>query len=67
MLPSLALIILVGLALGLPCGQLVLSVAVLAIQGDKLDTYAKARGMQQAEQKMVEALKQDRATRFGAV
>ncbi|MBM6901031.1 sodium:proton antiporter, partial [Gemmiger formicilis] len=31
MLPSLALIILVGLALGLPCGQLVLSVAVLAI------------------------------------
>lgn len=40
---------------------------VLTIQGDKLDTYAKARGMQQAEQKMVEALKQDRATRFGAV
>ncbi|WP_302200447.1 hypothetical protein [uncultured Gemmiger sp.] len=30
-------------------------------------TYGKARGMQQAEQKMVEALKQDRATRFGAV
>lgn len=40
---------------------------VLTIQGDKLDTYAKARGVQQAEQKMVEALKQDRATRFGAV
>lgn len=40
---------------------------VLTIQGDKLDTYAKARGMQQAEQKMVEALKQDRATLFGAV
>lgn len=40
---------------------------VLTIQGDKLDTYAKARGMQQAEQKMVEALQQDRATRIGAV
>ena len=38
---------------------------VLTIQGDKLDTYAKARGMQQAEKKMVEALKQDRLTRFG--
>lgn len=40
---------------------------VLTIQGDKLDTYAKARGMQQAEKKMVEALKQDRLTRFGGV
>lgn len=40
---------------------------VLTIQGDKLDTYAKARGMQQAEKKMVEALKQDRLTRFGHV
>ncbi len=40
---------------------------VLTIQGDKLDTYAKARGMRQAEAKMIEALKQDRAARFGDV
>ncbi|MGN0976738.1 MAG: DegV family protein [Faecousia sp.] len=37
---------------------------VLTIQGDKLDTFAKARGMKQAEEKMVEALKADRTTRF---
>lgn len=40
---------------------------VLTIQGDKLDTFAKARGMKQAEEKMVEALKADRAVRFGDV
>lgn len=40
---------------------------VLTIQGDKLDTYAKARGMRQAEAKMIEAIKQDRAERFGDV
>lgn len=37
---------------------------ILTIQGDKLDTYAKARGMKQAEEKMIEAIKQDRLTRF---
>lgn len=40
---------------------------VLTIQGDKLDTFAKARGMQQAELKMIEAIKKDRATRFANV
>ena len=40
---------------------------VLTIQGDKLDTFAKARGMKQAEEKMLEALKADRATRFADV
>lgn len=38
---------------------------VLTIQGDKLDTFAKARGMKQAEIKMIEAIKKDRAERFG--
>lgn len=40
---------------------------VLTIQGDKLDTYAKARGMQQAELKMIEAIRKDRTTRFADV
>lgn len=40
---------------------------VLTIQGDKLDTFAKARGMKQAEVKMIEAIKKDRAERFGTV
>ena len=40
---------------------------VLTIQGDKLDTFAKARGMQQAEMKMIEATKKDRTTRFANV
>lgn len=40
---------------------------VLTIQGDKLDTFAKARGMKQAEIKMIEAIKKDRAERFGTV
>lgn len=40
---------------------------VLTIQGDKLDAYAKARGMRQAEMKMIEAIKKDRATRFSDV
>lgn len=38
---------------------------VLTIQGDKLDTHAKVRGMKQAEEKMLAALKADRETRFG--
>lgn len=40
---------------------------VLTIQGDKLDTFAKVRGMKQAKAKMIEALKEDRFTRFGQV
>lgn len=40
---------------------------VLTIQGDKLDTYAKARGMKQAEEKMIEAVKADLAARFADV
>ena len=40
---------------------------ILTIQGDKLETYAKARGMKQAEEKMIEAIKQDRLTRFADV
>lgn len=40
---------------------------ILTIQGDKLDTYAKARGMKQAEEKMIEAIKQDRLTRYADV
>lgn len=40
---------------------------VLTIQGDKLDTYAKARGMRQAEAKMIEAVRQDRTVRFADV
>ncbi|MGM9662302.1 MAG: DegV family protein [Oscillospiraceae bacterium] len=40
---------------------------VLEIQGDKLDTFAKARGTRQAEATMIEAVKRDRATRFGDV
>lgn len=40
---------------------------VLTIQGDKLDTYGKARGMRQAESSMIEAVKHDRTTRFGEI
>lgn len=40
---------------------------VLTIQGGKLDTFAKARGMRQAEAKMLEAIAKDRAERFGTV
>ena len=37
---------------------------VLTIQGDKLDAFAKERGMKLAESKMIEAIHQDRAERF---
>ena len=40
---------------------------VLTIQGDKLDAFAKVRGMKQAQARMIEAVKQDRANRFGQV
>ena len=37
---------------------------VLTIQGDKLDAFAKVRGMKLAESRMIDALHQDRAERF---
>ena len=37
---------------------------VLQIQGDKLDAYAKARGVKQAKKIMLEAIKKDVETRF---
>lgn len=37
---------------------------VLTIQGEKLDLYAKVRGMKQSGKKMVEAVKADIASRF---
>ena len=37
---------------------------VLQIQGDKLDAYAKARGVKQAKKTMLEAIKKDVETRF---
>ena len=37
---------------------------ILTIQGGKLDAFAKTRGMKKCKQKMVEALKNDRETRF---
>ena len=37
---------------------------VLTIQGDKLDAFAKVRGMKLAESKMIEAIHHDRETRF---
>lgn len=40
---------------------------VMTIQGDKLEAYAKARGMRQAGMKMIEAVKRDRATRFADI
>ena len=40
---------------------------VLTIQGDKLDLFAKVRGIKQSERKMIEALKQDIASRFAGI
>lgn len=40
---------------------------VLTIQGDKLDTFAKARGMKQAKIRMIEAVREDRNTRFANI
>lgn len=37
---------------------------VLTIQGEKLDSYAKVRGMKKAEKSMLEALRKDIDTRF---
>lgn len=40
---------------------------ILTIQGERLDAYAKARGMKHAEEKMIEAAKKDLETRFANV
>ena len=40
---------------------------VLSIQGEKLDLFAKVRGLKQSEKKMIEALKADLQTRFADV
>lgn len=40
---------------------------VLTIQGERLDSHAKVRGMKQARRKMLEALKEDIQTRFADV
>ncbi len=40
---------------------------ILTIQGEKLDSYAKVRGLKQSERRMIEALKHDLETRFADV
>ncbi len=40
---------------------------VLTIQGERLDAFAKVRGMKKGKHKMLEALKQDLATRFQGI
>lgn len=40
---------------------------ILTIQGEKLDSYAKVRGLKQSEHRMIEALKHDLKTRFANV
>ncbi len=40
---------------------------VLQIQGDKLDSFAKGRGMHNAEEKMIAAIRKDISTRFAGV
>lgn len=40
---------------------------ILTIQGDKLDAFAKVRGVKMGESKIVEAVKHDLATRFAGI
>lgn len=40
---------------------------ILTIQGERLDSFAKTRGMKQAEKKMLEALKADVTARFSNI
>jgi len=40
---------------------------ILKIQGDKLDAYAKSRGMAAAEDKMIEAVRKDLETKYADV
>ncbi|MCM1102239.1 MAG: DegV family protein [Clostridium sp.] len=40
---------------------------VLTIQGDRLDSYVKARGIKHAESSMIRAIREDRSARFADV
>ena len=40
---------------------------VLQIQGERLDTFSKARTMQQAKKTMIDAIRNDIETRFGGL
>lgn len=40
---------------------------ILTIQGDKLDAFAKVRGMKKCRQKMIEAIREEMNTRFADV
>lgn len=40
---------------------------ILTIQGEKLDLFAKVRGIKQSEKRMIEALKADLASRFSNI
>lgn len=40
---------------------------ILSIQGGKLDAFAKVRGIKKCKARMIEALKADRAERFGSI
>lgn len=51
-------------AAGAALGSVLNIKPILTIQGGKLDAFAKTRGMKKCKQKMVEALKNDRETRF---
>ena len=51
-------------AAGAALGSVLNIKPILTIQGDKLDAFAKTRGIKKCKQKMVEALKNDRETRF---
>lgn len=54
-----------------PAGAMIATIMnlkpVLTIQGEKLDAFAKTRGMKHAEEKMIEAARKDLETRFAGV
>lgn len=51
-------------AAGAAIGSILNIKPILQIQGDKLDAYAKSRGMKQAEKKLIEAVQKDIDGRF---
>lgn len=51
-------------AAGAALGSVLNIKPVLTIQGGKLDAFAKVRGMKKSKAKMLEALQEDRASRF---
>lgn len=51
-------------AAGAAIGTLLNIKPILQIQGEKLDAYAKVRGMKQAQEKMLQAIQNDMETRF---